>query len=83
MDVALQIASVFAGVKGFLDDLRVEAVLPFETTLHKYLTSQKAALLDEVRKAVKMTDDLDKALRAAVGEAKSLFLAEKPEAKLT
>ena len=83
MDIALQIASVFAGVKGFLDDLRVEAVLPFETTLHKYLTSQKGALLTEVRKASKMTDDLDKALRAAVGEAKSLFLSEKPEAKLS
>ncbi len=83
MEIALQIASVFAGVKGFLDDLRVEAVLPFETTLHKYLTSQKAALLAEVRKAPKMTDNTDKALRAAVGEAKSLFLSEKPEAKLS
>ncbi len=37
MDVALQVASVFAGTKGFLDDLRVEAVLPFEKTLHRYL----------------------------------------------
>ena len=83
MDIALQIASVFAGVKGFLDDLRVEAVLPFETTLHKYLSSQKGALLDEVRKAGKMTEEIDKALRTAVGEAKALFLAEKPEAKLT
>jgi F-type H+-transporting ATPase subunit alpha len=82
MDVALQIASVFAGVKGFLDDLRVEGVLPFEATLHKYLSSQKAALLDDVRKAGKMTDEIDKALRAAVGEAKALFLAERPEAKL-
>ncbi len=82
MDVALQIASVFAGVKGFLDDVRVDAVLPFEATLHKYLTSQKAALLTEVRKATKMTDDLDKSLREAVGEGKKVFLAEKPEAKL-
>ncbi len=83
MDVALQIASVFAGVKGFLDDLRIDAILPFELALHKYLTSQKASLLAEVRKATKMTDEIDKALRAAVGEAKSLFLAEKPEAKLS
>ena len=45
------------GTKGFLDDLRVEAVLPFETALHKYLSiaedasssprSRKAAKLDE------------------------------------
>ena len=83
MDVSLQIASVFAGVKGFLDDLRVDAVRPFEATLHKYMTSEKAPLLTEVRKATKMTDEIDKALRAAVGEAKKLFLAEQPEAKLS
>jgi F-type H+-transporting ATPase subunit alpha len=83
MDVALQIASVFAGVKGFLDDLRVEAVLPFEQALHKYLKSQKAPLLADVRKATKMTDETDKALRGAVDEAKSLFLSESPEAKLS
>src|SRR5204863_2291053 len=35
MDVALQVASVFAGTKGFLDDVRVDSVLAFETTLHK------------------------------------------------
>ena len=51
MDVALQIASVFAGTKGFLDDLRVEAVLLFETALHEYLGSQHAPLLKEIREA--------------------------------
>jgi len=81
MDVALQVGSVFAGTKGFLDDLRVEAVLPFETTLHKYLSSQKGELLAEVRKATKLTKELEEKLSAAIGEAKKLFLAEKPEAK--
>jgi F-type H+-transporting ATPase subunit alpha len=81
MDVALQVASVFAGTKGFLDDLRVEAVLPFEATLHKYLSSQKGELLAEVRKATKLTKELEEKLSSAVGEAKKLFLVEKPEAK--
>jgi len=81
MDVALQVASVFAGTKGFLDDLRVEAVLPFEKTLHRTLLSEKGALLEEVRTAKKMTKELEEALAAAVTEAKKLFLADNPSAK--
>jgi F-type H+-transporting ATPase subunit alpha len=81
MDVALQIASVFAGTKGFLDDLRVEAVLPFETALHEYLRDQKAALLGEVRAAGKLTKEIEDALGTALTEAKKVFLAQRPEAK--
>lgn len=82
MDVGLQVASVFAGTRGFLDELRVEAVLPFEKTLHRYLTSQAAALLDEVRTAGKLSKELEDKLKVAVGEAKKLFLAEQPAAKV-
>jgi F-type H+-transporting ATPase subunit alpha len=81
LEVALQVASVFAGVRGFLDDLRVEAVLPFEKTLHRYLSSEKGSLLQEVRSAPKMTKELEAALGAAVNEAKKLFLSETPAAK--
>ncbi|HEX2799859.1 MAG TPA: F0F1 ATP synthase subunit alpha, partial [Thermoanaerobaculia bacterium] len=81
MDVALQIASVFAGTKGFLDDLRVEAVLPFETALHEYLGSQHARLLQEIRDAGKLTVEIETALSAALGEAKKVFLSSRPEAK--
>jgi len=82
MDIGLQILSVFAGTKGFLDDLRVDAVLPFEESLHAYAKDQKAALLDEVRKAGKLTKEIEDALLAAIGEAKKLFLASTPEAKV-
>jgi F-type H+-transporting ATPase subunit alpha len=81
MNVALQIASVYAGTKGFLDDLRVEAVLPFETALHEYLGSQNAPLLQEIREAGKLTQEIETALSAAVGEAKKVFLSSRPEAK--
>ncbi len=81
MDVALQVSSVFAGTKGFLDDLRVEAVLPFETSLHEYLKDQKSALLGEIRAAGKLTKEIEDALSAAVGEAKKVFLSSQPEAK--
>jgi F-type H+-transporting ATPase subunit alpha len=81
MDIALQIASVYAGTKGFLDDLRVEAVLLFESALHEYLGSQHAPLLKEVREAAKLTTEIETALSKAVGEAKKVFLSSRPEAK--
>src|SRR5256885_1164140 len=58
LDVALQVASVYAGVKGYLDDLRVEAVRPFEAALHQHLLDNKADLLDRVEKAPKFDDAL-------------------------
>jgi F-type H+-transporting ATPase subunit alpha len=81
MDVGLQVASVFAGTKGYLDDLRVEAVLPFETTLHRYLSSEKGELLEQVRTAPKLTKEIEEAIAAAITEGKKLFLAENPAAK--
>ena len=81
--VALQIVSVYAGTKGFLDDMRVDAVLSFEASLHEYVKTQKAALLDEVRKATKLTKEIEDALSTAIGEAKKIFLKDKPEAKVS
>jgi F-type H+-transporting ATPase subunit alpha len=81
MDVGLQVASVFAGTKGYLDDLRVEAVLPFETTLHRYLLAEKSALLDQMRTSPKLTKEIEEAIAAAINEGKKLFLAENPAAK--
>jgi F-type H+-transporting ATPase subunit alpha len=80
MDVALQVSSVFAGTKGFLDDLRVDAVLLFETTLHQYMASEKVELLDEMRTAGKLTKELEASIGAAISEAKKMFLAEHPSA---
>jgi F0F1-type ATP synthase alpha subunit len=57
-------------------------VLPFETALHEYMKDQKKALLDEIRTAGKLTPEIESALSAAVAEAKKVFLAARPEAKV-
>src|SRR5437868_2841582 len=41
MRIGLQTASIFAGTKGFLDNLAVEAVRPFEAALHQWLIDDK------------------------------------------
>jgi len=76
MPIGLQVFSVFAGVQGFLDNLNIEAVRPFEAALHQYLLDNKADLLDRVEKAPKFEDDLKKEMTAAVGEFKNDYVKD-------
>ena len=53
LDVALQVASIYAGTKGHLDELPVSDVGRFERELHAWLKDNRAALLDKIRTASK------------------------------
>src|SRR5206468_10375106 len=48
VDVELQVASIFAGTKGFMDSLRVDAVRDFEAGLHAFLKSSKKEVLQAI-----------------------------------
>src|SRR5687767_10781265 len=76
MPVELQIASIFAGTKGFLDSLRVEAVLPFETALHEYLKRDHADILSAIVNTGKLEKDTAEALASAIGGFKERFTRE-------
>jgi F-type H+/Na+-transporting ATPase subunit alpha len=60
-----QVVSIYAGTKGFLDDLAVEDVRPFETALLQYLRADRADLLEQIRnsKDLPSADALDQAIR--------------------
>jgi F-type H+-transporting ATPase subunit alpha len=51
LDVALQVASIFAGTKGHLDSLAISDVGRFERELHQWLKDSRAALLESIRAA--------------------------------
>src|SRR5919107_659935 len=51
--VGLQTASVYAGTKGFLDNLAVEAVRPFEAAMHQNLIDEHPQLVDKLETAQK------------------------------
>ena len=76
MPVELQIASIFAGTKGFLDSLRVEAVLPFETALHEYLKRDHADVLSAIVNTGKLEKATQEALASAIGAFKERFTRE-------
>ena len=82
MPVELQIVSVFAGTRGVLDKLKVEAVRPFEAFLHEHLGTHHRALLDTVASSGKLEGDTEKGLLDACLGAQSAYLKEHPEAGL-
>src|SRR5947209_2213259 len=80
MRVGLQTASVYAGVKGFLDNLDVASVRPFEAALHQYLSDEKGDVLDKLETAPKFDADLESGLRDAITEFKAQYLKDNPKA---
>jgi F-type H+-transporting ATPase subunit alpha len=79
MRVGLQVFSVYAGTQGFLDNLQIEAIRPFEAALHQHILDNKADLLDRVEKAPKFDDALAQEMRAAIGEFKNDFVKDRAE----
>ena len=82
MPVELQIASVFAGTRGFLDTLRVESVGPFERYLHEHLGTHDQATLDAIVSTGKLEGATEQALLAGCKAAVDGYLREHPEEKV-
>jgi F-type H+-transporting ATPase subunit alpha len=76
MRIGLQVASVFAGTQGSLDNLAVDVVRPFEAALHQWLTDERADLIDRLEKAPKFDDALAGELRKAIGEFKEQWVKD-------
>ena len=74
--IGLQVASVYAGVRGFLDNLNIEAVRPFEAALHQFMNDEHAGLLDKLEKAPKFDADLDNELKSALTDFKSGYVKD-------
>jgi proton translocating ATP synthase, F1 alpha subunit len=80
MRIGLQTVSVYAGVKGFLDNLAVDSVRPFETALHQYLSDEKGDVIDRLESAPKFDAELEGALRDAITEFKGQYVKDNPKA---
>jgi F-type H+-transporting ATPase subunit alpha len=76
MDVELQIASIYAGGKGYLDSLPVEQVLAFEKGLHEHLKSRAKDVLSAIIATGKLEKASEEALGKAIQEFKDVFVKE-------
>ena len=73
LPVAKQVAIIFAGTNGFLDDIPVNKVHAFELELHQALDSTYAGWVRLFNEKKAMTDDVKKALIEALTEFKRTF----------
>jgi F-type H+-transporting ATPase subunit alpha len=72
LSVAQQVAIIYTGINGFLDDLEAADVKGYCATLLSYLsTSQK--YIDIVSSTNQFTDEAETLLKEAITEAKTLF----------
>jgi F-type H+/Na+-transporting ATPase subunit alpha len=74
--VGLQVVSVYAGTQGFLDNLAVEAVRPFEAALHQWMTDERAELIDRLEKATKFDEALSGDLKKSITEFKDQYVKD-------
>ena len=66
-----QIASIYAGTKGFMDELPVAKVPEFETGLLQYLRDQKPEALQELKDTGVMSDEVAEVIAQAATATKS------------
>ena len=57
LKVEEQVVSIYAGTRGFLDDIEVAQVRPFEDFLLDAFRSQHSDILDEIRTSGRLVDD--------------------------
>jgi F-type H+-transporting ATPase subunit alpha len=63
-------ASLYAVNNGYLDDVDVKKVLPFEKALHDFLKTKYAAWVEEVEGKKEMSAEAENQLKAALAEFK-------------
>jgi F-type H+-transporting ATPase subunit alpha len=68
MPVEEQVASIFAGTQGFLDNVDVKDVVRYEAAMLSYLRSDKPKILAKIRDTKALDDDTAKALKDALTE---------------
>jgi F-type H+/Na+-transporting ATPase subunit alpha len=70
---------LFAGTQGYLDDLKIPEIRPFEDGLHKYFETAQSALMNDLTQKKQLDDDIRNRLHAAMKEFKENFKAQQTE----
>ncbi len=76
-----QVLSIYAGTNGFLDDLAIEDVRPFEKSLYTYVETANPALFKNIAEKKALTDDIKADIAKTLKEAKERFLADREASK--
>jgi F-type H+-transporting ATPase subunit alpha len=76
LPIEKQIMIIYAGTKGYLDDIAVEQCRKFEEVLYRYVGNSCAGLWEEIRTKKVLDKELEPKIAAAIKEFKAGFVAE-------
>ncbi len=76
LPIEKQIAIIYAGTKGYLDDVAVELCRKFEDGLYRYIDNRCPGLWEEIRTKKVLDKELEPKIAAAIKEFKASFVAE-------
>jgi F-type H+-transporting ATPase subunit alpha len=75
LNLAEQVAVVYAGVKGLIDDVPVDQVVVFARELREYLKSNKPDFITKVMTEKQLGEEAEAMLKEAIKEVTSSMLA--------
>lgn len=70
-----QVAILYAGINGYLDDVPVEKVSTFTRELREYLRTSKPKYGEIVQDGKQLSEEAEKLLKEAIAESKQAFMA--------
>ncbi|MCF8084893.1 MAG: F0F1 ATP synthase subunit alpha [Deltaproteobacteria bacterium] len=73
MPAEREVAILFAGANGYLDEWPESAIADYETQMLEYLDSNHPEILDDIKEKNDITDETDEKLRKALDEFKGIF----------
>ncbi len=75
LSVEKQIVVIYAGTKGFLDDLELDQINSFESGLMTYIETRDPGILEGIRTEKQLTEELTTSIEQAITEFKKDFLS--------
>ncbi len=70
-----QVVIIYAGTRGYLDDIPASSVTKFEQELYPFMEAKYASILESIRESRKLENDTEEELKKALEDFKSQFVA--------
>jgi len=76
LPVEKQVAMIYVGTNGYLDEYPVSAIKSFEEQFYAFLDNKYADVLNSIKNSGQMDADTEKKLKDAIAEFKKIFVVE-------
>jgi F-type H+-transporting ATPase subunit alpha len=70
MSLGKEVSILYAVTSGFLDDVPVEKVIPWEEQFHRFMESNHPEIAQRINKDLEIKPDMEESLKAAITEFK-------------